>query len=140
MKSSLQTLTRIQKFQIDEQRKILNGCLAEEEELVAGLSELNRQFSEQKRFAQDNPGVGDFGTYTRRYLQEREAFETKIAAVRRKIEEIRDIIADLFKEQKTYEIVDENRRKRTEKEENAKEQKTLDEIGTNNFIRNKNKN
>ena len=41
MKSSLQTLTRIQKFQIDEQRKILNEYLAKEEKI---LNDLKRMF------------------------------------------------------------------------------------------------
>ena len=95
MKSSLQTLQRIQKFNIDEQRKILA------------------------------------------YLQYREAFERQLAAVRTEIEKVRDKIADMFKEQKTFEIVDDNRQKRREKENNAKEQKTLDEIGTNAYIKRK---
>ena len=48
---------------------------------------------------------------------------------------MRDKISDMFKEQKTYEIVDKNRQKRREKENAAKDQKTLDEIGTNAYIK-----
>ena len=70
-------------------------------------------------------------------LQYREAFERQLAAVRTEIEKVRDKIADMFKEQKTFEIVDDNRQKRREKENNAKEQKTLDEIGTNAYIKRK---
>ena len=55
--------------------------------------------------------------------------------MRLKIEEIRDVIADMFKEQKTYEIVDKNREERAAKEEEHKTQQTLDEIGTNNYIK-----
>ena len=79
MKSALKTLTRIQKFQIDEQRKILSE---------------------------------------------------------KKIEHERDVMADMFKEQKTYEIVDDQRTKRAAKEEEQKMQKVLDEIGTNSFLKN----
>ena len=57
--------------------------------------------------------------------------------MRTEIEKVRDKIADMFKEQKTFEIVDDNRQKRREKENNAKEQKTLDEIGTNAYIKRK---
>lgn len=57
--------------------------------------------------------------------------------MRAEIEKVRDKIADMFKEQKTFEIVDDNRQKRREKENNAKEQKTLDEIGTNAYIKRK---
>ena len=41
----------------------------------------------------------------------------------------------MFKEQKTYEIIDENRQKRARHEEDLKLQKQLDEIGTNSYIK-----
>ena len=49
--------------------------------------------------------------------------------------EIRDVIAEMFKEQKTFEIVDERRHQREQKELDAREQKMLDEIGTNACIK-----
>ena len=120
MKSSLKTLARIQKFNIDEQRKKLNEQLAAEEKIVAGLQHLAEQFEAEKAFAREHENVGDFGAYVRRYLEQKE---------------IRDVIADMFKEQKTYEIVDKNREERAAKEEEHKTQQTLDEIGTNNYIK-----
>ena len=44
MKTSLQTLTRIQKFKIDEQRKILVEYQNKEDELQQRLDQLNRDF------------------------------------------------------------------------------------------------
>ena len=44
MKDSLQTLTRIQKFSIDEQRKKLNEQLSVEERFIQALKNLNKQF------------------------------------------------------------------------------------------------
>ena len=41
----------------------------------------------------------------------------------------------MYKEQKTYEIIDENRQRRLQQEEDLKLQKQLDEIGTNNYIK-----
>ena len=41
----------------------------------------------------------------------------------------------MFKEQKTYEIVDKNRQEKELKEEELKAQKLLDEIGTNTYIK-----
>ena len=43
----------------------------------------------------------------------------------------------MYKEQKTYDIVEENRKKAKQKEEDDKEQKSLDEIGTNKYIKDK---
>ncbi len=135
MKSSLKTLARIQKFNIDEQRKRLNEQLDAEEKILKGLETLDRQFEDEKAFARKNGNVGDFGAYVRRYLKQKEDLNTALALVRRKIEEIRDVISDMFKEQKTYEIVERNRREREQKEEEHKTQQTLDEIGTNAYIK-----
>lgn len=139
MKSSLQTLTRIQKFQIDEQRKILNDYLSKEEKILKDLKRMFLEYEHEKDFARKQGYVGDFGAYTKRWLQYKEALEQALEQVRGKIAEIRDIISDMFKEQKTYEIVDRNRTEREIKEEDLKNQKLLDEIGTNAYIkRNKN--
>ena len=136
MKSALKTLTRIQKFQIDEQRKILSELQEKQDILQAQLEQLNRDFEQEKEFARNNAGVGDFGVYVKRYMQQRENLEMQIAVLEKKIEHERDVMADMFKEQKTYEIVDDQRTKRAAKEEEQKMQKVLDEIGTNSFLKN----
>ena len=136
MKSALKTLTRIQKFQIDEQRKILSELQEKQDILQAQLEQLNRDFEHEKEFARNNAGVGDFGAYVKRYMQQRENLEMQIAVLEKKIEHERDVMADMFKEQKTYEIVDDQRTKRAAKEEEQKMQKVLDEIGTNSFLKN----
>lgn len=136
MKSALKTLTRIQKFQIDEQRKILSELQEKQDILQAQLEQLNRDFEQEKEFARNNAGVGDFGAYVKRYMQQHENLEMQIAVLEKKIEHERDVMADMFKEQKTYEIVDDQRTKRAAKEEEQKMQKVLDEIGTNSFLKN----
>ena len=136
MKSALKTLTRIQKFQIDEQRKILSELQEKQDILQAQLEQLNRDFEQEKEFARNNAGVGDFGAYVKRYMQQRENLEMQIAVLEKNIEHERDVMADVFKEQKTYEIVDDQRTKRAAKEEEQKMQKVLDEIGTNSFLKN----
>ena len=136
MKSALKTLTRIQKFQIDEQRKILSELQEKQDILQAQLEQLNRDFEQEKEFARNNAGVGDFGAYVKRYMQQRENLEMQIAVLEKKIEHERDVMADMFKEQKTYEIVDDQRTKRAAKEEEQKMQKVLDEIGTTSFLKN----
>lgn len=136
MKSALKTLTRIQKFQIDEQRKILSELQGKQDILQAQLEQLNRDFEQEKEFARNNAGVGDFGAYVKRYMQQRENLEMQVAVLEKKIEHERDVMADMFKEQKTYEIVDDQRTKRAAKEEEQKMQKVLDEIGTNSFLKN----
>lgn len=135
MKNSLQTLNRIQKFNIDEQRKLLAELVSRQDILYAQLKQLQEAFEQEKEFARTNSGLGDFGAYVKRYLQQRENLEGQIAVLEAKIEHERDVMADMFKEQKTYEIVDRQRQERAEKEAGEKEQKMLDEIGTNSFLK-----
>ena len=136
MKNSLQTLSRIQKFNIDEHRKILADLINRQDVFKAQLEQLDKSFEAEKEFARSNFGMGDFGAYVKRYMQQREKLEMQIAALEQQIEQERDLIADMFKEQKTYEIVDQRRADRMQKEEEQKAQKVLDEIGTNAYIKN----
>ena len=134
MKSSLKTLSRIQKVAIDEQRKLLVEHLEIEEKLNNAIKQLEQELENEKKFSAENPEVGDFGAYFKRYQKMRQQLDDALAQTEKRIEELRDIISDMFKTQKTYDIVDERRIQRLQKEEADKEQKMLDEIGTNNYI------
>lgn len=135
MKNSLKTLQRLQKFNIDEQRKILVDLQTKQDQLKVEFARLNQSYEVEKAYAVQHPGLGNFGAYVKRYLEKKEILEAAIDKMQQAIEEVRDKIADMFKEQKTYEIVDDNRRKQKIKEENDKEQKMLDEVGTNTYIK-----
>ena len=135
MRNSLQTLERIKKLEIDEQKRLLMVELEKEDSLQRQISELIAQYEQEKEFVMQNPGICDFGAYTKQFLENRKMLEKQLKDVQVKIDQIRDIMADMFKEQKTYKIVDENRRKRQQKEFENQEQKMLDEIGTNTYIK-----
>ena len=135
MKDSLATLSRIEKFNINEQRKILISLQDQQEAFISELNNLNTQFETEKEFYRQHNMVGDFGAYVKKYLETKETLENKIAELEQKIEQVRNIITDMFKEQKTYEIIDENRKKRIQQEEDLKLRKQLDEIGTNSYIK-----
>ena len=135
MKDSLKTLERVKKFEIDEQRRILMQKLAREESLQNSLKNLIEEYENEKEFVSQNPTLCDFGAYTDQYLKKRRTLEKQIADIQNEIEQIRDIMAEMFKEQKTFEIVTKNRKKRQEKEFAEQEQKLLDEVGTNAYIK-----
>ncbi|MBE6445745.1 MAG: hypothetical protein E7019_06855 [Alphaproteobacteria bacterium] len=135
MPKSLKTLSRIQKFKIDEQRKLLVEKQAEEERIINNLKQLEQRYNEEKLFVQENPNIGDFGLYTKRYLEIKQEQEECLSLVREQIEAIRDKISEMFKEQKTFDIVDREREKANRKELEQKEQKLLDEVGTNAYIK-----
>ena len=135
MKNSLQTLSRIEKFNINEQRKILVALQEQQDAVILELKNLNLRFEQEKEFNRQHNLIGDFGAYVKRYLEQKEQLENHIAELEAEIENVRGIIADMYKEQKTFEIIDDNRQKRAQHEEDLKLQKQLDEIGTNNYIK-----
>lgn len=135
MKNSLKTLSRIEKFNINEQRKILVFLQEQQDKIKLALDNLNLQYEQEKQFQRQNQMIGDFGAYTKRYLTQKEEFENQITELENQISNVRDKISDMYKEQKTYEIIDENRKQRVIHEEDLKTQKQLDEIGTNAYIK-----
>jgi flagellar export protein FliJ len=135
MKNALNVLDRIKKFELDEQQRLLAQELAQEEKLQHQIDTLQQDYEKEKEFVLQNPGLTDFGIYTEQYLKKRKYLQTELAAVEQKITQIRDTMADLFKEEKTYKIVDENRQLAQQKESDRQEQKMLDEIGTNAYIK-----
>lgn len=135
MRNSLATLERVKKFELDEKRRLLIIELEREDALKRKLQKLNNKYEKEKEFAQANLGLCDFGLYTEQYLKKRHNLEKQISDTQNKIDNLRDIMADIFKEQKTYTIIDENRQLRKQKEIDSKEQKMLDEIGTNVYIK-----
>lgn len=135
MKDSLATLSRIEKFNINEQRKELVALQEQQEAFRLQLEKLNIEFEQEKEFHRQNELVGDFGAYVKKYLETKDKLLSLIAELDTQIEIIRDRITEMFKEQKTFEIIDEERKKRLQHEEDLKIQKQLDEIGTNSYIK-----
>ena len=109
MKSPLAILNRVKKFELDEQQRILAAELDRETAMVTDLKRLNEEFEKEKAFAFAHPELCDFGLYTEQYLKKKRRMEKQLEVIRQKIESIIDIMADIFKEQKTYEIVEKNR-------------------------------
>lgn len=135
MRSALKTLERIKKFELDEQQRLLRNELEREAELQRQLASLTECYLKEKEFVMQNPAVCDFGAYTDQYLKKRRALEAQISDTQQKIEHIRDAMADIFKEQKTYNLIENNRIEAQQKEFDMAEQKSLDEIGTNAYIK-----
>ncbi len=135
MPNALKTLERIKKFELDEQRRILVVKLENLEKLQNQLQNLNEEYEREKAFVAANPTFGDFGAYTEQYLKKQRRLKKNIAAAEAEIEQIRDVMADIFKEQKTFSIIDNIHQKARQKELDAAEQKLLDEVGTNAYIK-----
>lgn len=135
MKNSLQTLIRLQKWKIDKERKLLVKFLEEKDKIEQNLENLIKRYKIEQGFYKENPMIGDFGAYTKKYLNEKEYLEHLLALINKDIEKIQETILEMFKEEKTYNIVKDRRDEEEKTLELHEEQKFLDEIGTNNYIK-----
>ncbi len=134
MKNTLKTLVKIQKFKIDEQRKILLPLLEEEQQIIEKQNALEKECAKEKSFAKNPAYTADFGVYLKRYKQTKKQLQEDLELVRLKIDTIKNLITEEFKTQKTYEIIHENRQQEEIDEINSKEAKTLDELQNNAYI------
>ncbi|MBQ9235775.1 MAG: flagellar FliJ family protein [Alphaproteobacteria bacterium] len=135
MSKALKTLERVKKFELDEQRRRLALKLDNLAKLQTALHHLNSDYEKEKEFVSRQPALYDFGAFTAQYLKKRRALEESIEKAEADISQLRDIMADVFKEQKTFEIIDNIQQKAKQKMLDDAEQKMLDEIGTNAYIK-----
>ena len=135
MANPLKTLSRIRKNELDDLRRVLVAELKTEEEIQTSIKNLINTYEAEKEFVLKNPALCDFGAYTKEFLKAKEKLNSQLREVQQRIEQLRDKIADVFKEQKTFDIVDENRKKEQQKIFEQQQQKMLDEIGTNTYIK-----
>jgi hypothetical protein len=130
MKKTLTTLIKLQKSLVDEQRQHLAKLQEILDAIVARIAELEIEKAREQVAAENNPDArATYGAYAQR---------TAIAG--RKLEESRRIathavdaaharLAELFEEQKRYEIAEAQRLEEELKEEQRRERIMLDEVG-----------
>lgn len=129
----LKTLIRLSKFSVDEKRRALTALQAREDEILEFIRQAEAQLVYEQRAALADPGgVGfAFPAFYKAWTHRREQMEGLLTQVRRQIETARDELAEAFREQKTYEVTQQQREKREQEELDRKEQAFLDEIGLN---------
>lgn len=127
--SDLTSIIRFKKWTLDEERRGLTALLDERAEIEQHIQALNEEIASQHSVANTEVGSVTLGSYL-------EGARVKMAwlneALRKKdadIEEKQDVVAEAFRELKTFEIADENKKAEAQKRLDSFEQKELDERG-----------
>lgn len=127
--SDLSSIIRFKKWTLDQERRSLSGLLDERAEIEQHIQALNDEIAGQSGVANTEVGSVTLGAYL-------EGARIKMAwldeALRKKdadIEERQDIVAEAFRELKTFEIADEKKKAEAKKRLESFEQKELDERG-----------
>ncbi|HVY12954.1 MAG TPA: hypothetical protein VHB73_05255 [Alphaproteobacteria bacterium] len=105
----VQTLIKMQKLYVDEQRKVLAEKQRQADALHAALRDLEDNLeAEKKGEGAHKEGSFLIGAFIRRELSRKEDLASALTQTRREIEVSREKLALLFEELKRFEIVQEN--------------------------------
>lgn len=139
--ADLKAIIRVRKWEVDEKRRELGLVLDQEAAIEDRQRALEAEVIRENAALPENiraGGIGEamtLGAYAARALERRRALAEELDAVRRRIEAMRDELADMFKDLKTFELAQEARELAARKEADRKEQIVLDEIGMDLFRR-----
>jgi flagellar FliJ protein len=134
--SALDSLIRLQRWQLDERRR----DLATLEDLAANLRaehlKLDAEDERERAVASASPEAAfAYAGYARTLIDRRRKLEQTEAEVADQVARAREALAEAYQEVKRYETAAANRRKQQEEREAKRQQRTLDELGVDGFRR-----
>ncbi len=125
-------MIRLHKWQLDERRRNLVELEKMREELVGKMRSLRDELAAEQKKVAEAPIVSiTYGGYAQQVMARRENINNSITEIDVSIEEMKDQVADAFKELKKYEIVEQREREREVSERNQRQQNDLDELALN---------
>lgn len=126
---SRDTLIRLKKFQVDENRRKVAQIETMIAEFLRMASDLDREIQvEQERAGINDPGHFAYPTYARAAMQRRENLKRSADELSGQLEEARAALQESFEELKKVELLDERDQLRERTAEHAREQNELDSI------------
>lgn len=133
---SLQTLIKLQKQRVDEQRVIL-AKMHDNLNNVNKLIVLHKKdmLKQQKLLNEDSSYGLTYGEYLKAAHKKSQDLEQKRRAAEQAVHIALEKLAEVFEEQKRYEIAEASRKLAARKEEEKRDTQFLDEVGSVSFAR-----
>jgi len=129
--AALNELVRISRWHLDEKRRKLGDLERFADRLREDLKALEDSIArEQQIAARDVSARHTYPAYLEAELQRRERLKKSIADVDQQVEEMRETVAEAFREVKKYEMAKSNQDQRIADQRRKAEEKQLDEMGT----------
>ena len=127
-----ESLIRLHRFQVDEQRRQVTDLEGMLEEFHRRENDLDRQVQHE----QDKAGITDIGhfaypMFAKSMLQRRENILQSIGEISKQLETAKEVLSDSYRDLKKFELVEENRQRRAKKEAVRLDQKEMDEVSLN---------
>ena len=132
---SLNTLARIQRWDLDRLRREMNELQKLRDDLIRRDEKLVHILSREAELAEEGKGEADYALFAQRIGEQRDSLAVSVAEVDRNIDVKQIEVSEVFQEIKRYEIVEKRVLQRQQREEERRDQARLDEIGLNTHIR-----
>lgn len=137
---SLSTLIQLQKTRVDEQRQLLARLQSHLDEVETSVAEHHLRCAREQIAAQQNPEYAlTYGAFVRWSIERSHELDKMLYSAKKAVEIARDQLAQIFEEQKRYEIAQAARQEKARREALRHETLQLDEVGSISFLRKKKK-
>ena len=134
--SALESLIRLHRWQLDERRRQLAELDTLGEKLRREQARLAAEAkSEQAVASSSREAASAYGNYARQLIERRQKLEQSLGSVEQQLAAARETLAETYREVKRYEIASANRALQQRKRLARQQQRTLDELGIDNYRR-----
>ena len=131
-RKSMTGLIRLHKWQLDEKRRNMGELEKMRSELLHNLQHLQDELAAEKKMAASSPIVSiHYVGYAQQVMVRRENIKNSISEVDASIENMKDQVAEAFKELKKYQVVEQREQDRLLADRNLRQQSELDELAIN---------
>lgn len=132
---TLQTLIRLNRWQVDEKRRELRGLEDMREDLVVRRTQIDVEMAAEQDYSDERAVQFAYPAFVQAALERREKLTSSIAEVDAAIEKKQIELADAARELKKIEVAAERRAERERIEQNRRGQIETDEISMNVYRR-----
>ncbi len=133
---SLQTLIKLQKTKVDDQRQLLTRLREQLDLVLAEIETLRIEQATQQALLRTMPEMAvTYSDYLQESLKKEKLLDRKRRTAEKAVDIAHDRLSELFEEQKRYEIAQREREEEEARAEAVRETKTLDEVGSVTYIR-----
>lgn len=129
----LESMIRLQKWQVDEKRRQLADLEGMRADLVRRREGLRAEVAAEHQAADSQVIQFAFAAYVRDALERLETLRTSIEEVDRAIEAMQDELAESYRELKKFEVAEARHAQRAQEEAQRRDQMATDEIALNMF-------
>ncbi|MCK5424041.1 MAG: flagellar FliJ family protein [Emcibacter sp.] len=125
-------MIRLHKWQLDEKRRNMVDLEKMKEDLLQNLVDLQEELiAEQKKVSEASVVNIGYAAYAQQVMARRVNIVNSMVEIDVSIDDMKEQVAEAFKELKKYEVVEQRERERELTERNRRQQSELDELAIN---------